>query len=101
MKEGLYHNQLAVIATMHQKEQVMRPVFSQLLGLKSIPANIDTDQLGTFTTEVERTTSALNCARRKCELAIAVTNIAIAAANQASFGPHPFIPCISSIKREI
>lgn len=96
MKERLYHHQLAVIATMHQKEQVIGPVFSQILGLNSIPANIDTDQLGTFTAEVERKTSALTCARQKCELAISATNIPIAAANEGSFGPHPFIPCIAS-----
>lgn len=96
VKESLYQNQLIVIATMHQKEQVIGPVFSELLGLKSVTANIDTDQLGTFTAEVERKTSALTCARHKCELAIAATNIPIAAANEGSFGPHPFIPCIAS-----
>lgn len=55
---------------------------------------VDTDQLGTFSGEVERKDNALKCAKRKCEWSLKNLGIKVefALASEGSFGPHPFIP---------
>ncbi|MEO8471670.1 MAG: DUF6671 family protein [Chryseolinea sp.] len=58
--------------------------------------DFDTDQLGTFTGEIERSLEALATARRKCEMAMEITGCDIAISSEGSFGMHPtliFIPC--------
>ncbi|WP_026463568.1 DUF6671 family protein [Adhaeribacter aquaticus] len=98
---SLFSGRELVIATKHHKEQVMAPLLEQALGVKCIvPANLDTDILGTFTGEVERTTDPLETARKKCQLAIELTGCTLAIANEGSFGPHPafgFIPADEEI----
>lgn len=84
-----------VIATMHQKEQVIQPLLLQL-GYESTIAGINTDQLGTFTGEMERVLSPKEAAIAKCELAIQATGIPRAIASEGSFGPHPDYPWIAA-----
>lgn len=90
-----YGNRKCVIATMHEKEKVIAPVFLDVLGLKMIKPIIDTDQFGTFTGEVERKGTPLMCARQKCEIAMKESQINIGIASEGSFGPHPTIPFLS------
>lgn len=90
-----YNNKTCVIGTMHGKEKVIAPAFLDLLGLKMIKAKIDTDQLGTFSGEVERKDNPLTCVRQKCELAIKESKVSIGIASEGSFGSHPFIPFLS------
>ncbi|MCE2983977.1 MAG: DUF2309 domain-containing protein [Parachlamydia sp.] len=92
VKKHSYGNKTCVIATMHDKEKVIAPAFLDLLGLQMIKAKIDTDQLGTFTGEVERKGTPLTCVRQKCELAMKESKVTIGIASEGSFGPHPFIP---------
>jgi len=92
---GIYHDKIGMIATMHDKEKAIGPPFLDLLGLKLIKATIDTDQLGTFTGEVERKGDALTCVRQKCELALKGSQLSIGLASEGSFGPHPFVPFVS------
>jgi hypothetical protein len=80
---------------MHEKEHVIGPAFSEVLGIKIIKANINTDQLGTFAGEVERKGTALSTALQKCELAMKESKVSIAIASEGSFGPHPFIPFLA------
>jgi hypothetical protein len=86
-----------VIATKHKKEYVIEPIFSQNLGVKCITLkNFDTDILGTFTGEIERTEDALETVRKKCNLAMQLANCDMGIANEGSFGPHPtlgFVNC--------
>jgi hypothetical protein len=89
-----YNNKIGAIATMHGKEKVISPAFFDSLGLTTLQAKIDTDQLGTFTGEIERKGDALTCAREKCELIIK-EGIKIAISSEGSFGPHPLIPFIA------
>lgn len=91
-----YHNKIGLIATMHSKEKAISSPFFDFLGLKIVQAKIDTDQLGTFTGEVERKGNALMCVREKCELAMKESKFNIAIASEGSFGPHPFIPFMAS-----
>lgn len=94
-KNHSYRDKTCVIATMHEKEKAIAPPFLNTLGLKMIKTNIDTDQLGTFTGEVERKGSPLVCVREKCEVAMKESKITIGIANEGSFGPHPFIPFLN------
>jgi hypothetical protein len=85
-----------VIATKHQKEQAIAPIFEKEFGVKClIVPNLDTDQLGTFTGEVERKSDPITTARNKCVVAMELSNCDLAIASEGSFGPHPnisFIP---------
>lgn len=88
----LYSGKTGVIATMHEKEQAIAPAFLDILGLKCLQVKIDTDSFGTFTGEVERRGTPLECARKKCERALAESGDKIAIASEGSFGSHPYIP---------
>jgi hypothetical protein len=84
-----------VIATKHEKEKFLVPVFSKRLGVTCVvPKNLDTDLLGTFTGEVPRLLQPKEAAKRKCSLAFELVTADLAIANEGSFGPHPFIPFV-------
>jgi len=95
LKTTAYFGKSCLLATMHDKQKAISPSFSKILKLQIEVAKIDTDKLGTFTGEIERKASALDCARKKCELAMNKTSFTIAIASEGSFGPHPFIPFIA------
>ncbi len=92
----MFEGRSIVIATKHQKEQAIAPIFEKELGVKCfIVPNLDTDQLGTFTGEVERKNDPITTARNKCVVAMELSNCDLAIASEGSFGPHPnisFIP---------
>jgi hypothetical protein len=79
-----------VIATKHNKEKVIAPVLERELGVKCfVIPEFDTDELGSFTGEVERKDDPITTARNKCLLAMKLTNCDLAIASEGSFGPHP------------
>jgi hypothetical protein len=99
--QSLFSNRVAVLATMHQKEQVMAPILEKELGLKAIvPENFNTDVFGTFTREIGRTGNQIEAARLKAEKVLELTGEKIAIASEGSFAPHPSFPYISA-NREI
>ena len=52
----LFAGRKLVIATKHGKESVLKPLFDKELGVKSeLVEGLDTDLLGTFSGEIERT----------------------------------------------
>lgn len=85
-----------LIATMHKKEQVIAPLLEKHLGVNCIvPTHFDTDQLGTFSGEINRESDALTTARKKCEMAMEMFDCDLVLASEGSFGMHPtafFIP---------
>lgn len=89
-------NRTCCIATQHQKELVITPILEKELFLHCYtPDQLNTDQFGTFSGEIERSLSPLNAARAKCDLAHQLTGCDLIVANEGSFGPHPhlfFIP---------
>ena len=88
----MFRGRNAVIATRHKKEQVIQPVLEQELGVTCfVPDSFDTDVLGTFSGEVERKDDPLTTARKKCHMAMEITNCDLAIASEGSFGPHPTI----------
>lgn len=85
------------LITKHQKSSVIAPPFEAKLGAIIKEYEVDTDLLGTFSGEVARTGTALDCARRKCEWIFAEEGkkVQFALASEGSFGPHPTLPFIA------
>jgi len=83
-----------LLTTKHAKSMAVAPPFWEQLGASVLEYVVDTDQLGTFTGEIEREGSDLDCARRKCEWAFHQLGdkVDFALASEGSFGPHPFLP---------
>ena len=92
----LFQDRSLVIATKHAKERALAPVLEGALGVRClVPDALDTDLLGTFTGEVERTLDPVAAAREKCRRAMDATGTELAVASEGSFGPHPvmvFVP---------
>lgn len=90
-----------VIATMHDKERVIAPKLNKLLGLDFIvPKDFNSDELGTFSGEVDRKEDPISVARQKCKIAMNATQLDLAIASEGSFGPHPsiyFVPADEEI----
>jgi hypothetical protein len=87
----MFEGRTIAIATMHRKEKVIAPLLSTKMGMYCIVADINTDKLGTFSGEVPRTDSPYEAARKKCEIAMAVSGCDIAISSEGSFGAHPYI----------
>lgn len=93
---NLFKGRNLLIATKHQKEQVIAPILEKELGVKcfTIP-HFDTDKLGTFSGEIERESDSFTTVKDKCLLAMELSNCDLAIASEGSFGPHPtlyFVP---------
>ncbi|GAB2632914.1 DUF6671 family protein [Belliella aquatica] len=86
----MFQNRRLVIATKHQKEKVIGPILKKELGINYfIDENFDTDQLGTFTGEIERELDPISTVREKCLRAMKVNNCDLGIASEGSFGSHP------------
>lgn len=91
-KQSPYQDCRIVLTTKHKKVDAIRPAFGELLSAEIVTCEVDTDQLGTFSGEVEREGTAFECACRKCEWGMKLTGADYAIASEGSFGPHPSIP---------
>jgi len=80
-----------LIATKHQKENVLKPVLEEHLGVKAFATHLDTDVFGTFSGEVDRLESPFATARQKCISAHELTGESLVLASEGSFGAHPFL----------
>jgi hypothetical protein len=93
---GFFEGRTLVIASMHRKEEVLKPLLEQGLGIAvQVAEGLNTDLLGTFSGEVARLADPLTTAWKKCELALDLTGCDLALASEGSFGPHPtafFLP---------
>jgi hypothetical protein len=92
----MFKERSLVIATKHEKEKVIAPILEKELGVNCfVSSNFDTDELGTFTGEVERKDDPLTTVKNKCLLAMEKNHCDLAIASEGSFGPHPsmyFVP---------
>ncbi|TFI55149.1 hypothetical protein BLD44_005290 [Mastigocladus laminosus UU774] len=101
LNQSLFTNRIALLATKHQKEEVIVPVLEAELGIKIIVQDdFDTDIFGTFTREVKRPGNQVEAARLKAKKVLELTGESLAIASEGSFGPHPEIPFVSS-NREV
>jgi hypothetical protein len=94
-KNSIYSGSSILLTTKHEKATAIAPVFLNLLAVEIIECNIDTDKLGTFSGEVERNGTALDCAKTKCELGINLTKSNYGLSSEGSFFQHPYIPFLA------
>jgi hypothetical protein len=92
----MFRGRKLLIATKHEKEKVIAPILEKELGVKCfVTSNFDTDELGTFTGEIERKENPVTTVRKKCLMAMQVNKCDLAVASEGSFGFYPsycFIP---------
>ena len=88
--------QTIAFATKHGKERQFGPALSRSVGVDVVVAGLDTDQLGTFTGEVQRPADQLETARRKARWAIDYTGSRYGLSSEGPFGPHPQIPFVAA-----
>lgn len=89
-EKNYFDGRKVVIATMHQKDEVIGPALQMSFGMEyQTPNEFNTDQLGTFSGEIERALSPIDAAREKCKLAFESTDIDLVISSEGSFGPHP------------
>ena len=88
---SFYAGQTVYFATKHGKEEILTPLFREI-GLHCERIEVDTDQFGTFSGEVERTGSVRETLRKKIQAAAYATPSGrLFLASEGSFGPDPFI----------
>jgi hypothetical protein len=85
-----------VLASKHEKLQLIEPAFRQVLQSKMREVAVDTDQLGTFSGEIERKDPPRETAIKKARLGIEATGIPLGLASEGSIGSDPIIPWIQS-----
>jgi hypothetical protein len=91
-RHKFFEGRSIVIATKHKKQNAMAALLEKELGVTCIvPENLDTDLLGTFSGEIERELSPIDAAKKKCMLAMELTNTDLAIASEGSFGAHPLL----------
>lgn len=91
-----YQDKEILLTTLHEKSKAISYPFSKILGANVLEVRCNTDSLGTFSGEIKRKDSALKTAESKARLGMQQLQSSIGLANEGSFGPHPFIPFISS-----
>ena len=89
-----YEGSCFIIGTKHSKSEAIAKPFWDILGASVLEYVVDTDRLGTFTGEIERQGTALECAKRKCEWSFDLlgAKAEYLIASEGSFGPHPLVP---------
>jgi hypothetical protein len=93
----MFKGRRLLIATKHQKEKVIAPLFAESLDLKCfVSEKFDTDTLGTFTGEVERMDDPVTTVRKKCMKAMEIYHCDLGIASEGSFGPHPTLPFLTA-----
>jgi hypothetical protein len=92
-----YLGATVILPTKHAKSLAVAPPFWSHLKADVLEYVTDTDQLGTFSGEIERHGNALDCARRKCELPFEMLGkrVEYCLASEGSFGPHPLVPFLA------
>ena len=86
----------AVVTTKHFKTPLFINEYSRALNWKLQTADLDTDTLGTFSGEIERTDSPLNTAIKKARMGIDETGIQFGLASEGSISNDLLVPLLIS-----
>jgi hypothetical protein len=85
-----YRNTRILLATKHNKEQVIQPIFKRMIGCEiEVPKDFDSDQFGTFSGEIPRQQNPLATLVAKAKMAAQQAGYEYVIASEGSFGPHP------------
>ncbi len=83
------HREIAFL-TQHGKDQLLQPLFKEATGYSLVRATgYDTDQLGTFTRDIQRPGSQMAAARFKAHKAIELTGLPVGLGSEGTFGADP------------
>jgi hypothetical protein len=96
MDEHQYFGEKIVLTSKHEKLKLLKPAFDKYIGCKLFEVNLDTDQLGTFSGEIERIAPPRETAIQKARLGMKETGLLIGIASEGSVGPDPVVPFIHS-----
>ena len=96
MNHGIYQNQTIILTTKHRKAEAIAPPLQKELGVTLLELALDTDALGTFSGEIERVGTTIDCAKRKCEWGLREHGGQLGLASEGSFGPHPSLPYLKA-----
>lgn len=91
-----YFQQKIVLTTKHDKLRLIQPAFEQMIGCTLIEANLDTDQLGTFSGEIARLAPPRETAIQKARLGMIETGLPFGIASEGSVGPDLIVPFLNS-----
>jgi hypothetical protein len=87
---SMFAGRKIVIATQHKKETVIAPILEESLKVHCFADKLNnTDELGTFSGEIERKLDPISAAREKCLKAMHANHCDIGVASEGSFGAHP------------
>lgn len=91
----LFEGRKVIVASMHGKHHVMKPLIKQYLNLEvtTVP-DLDTDQFGTFSGEIERPFDPVTTLRKKILKGLRNAGETLGIGNEGSFGPHPNMPFV-------
>jgi hypothetical protein len=85
-----YAGQAISFLTQHGKERLLGPRFAEQLGCRLVRAiGYDTDQLGTFTRDIDRPGTQLAVARFKAQKATELMDCSIGLGSEGAFGADP------------
>ncbi len=88
----IYQGKYCALNTLHFKSEALAEPFLKGLGMRVVEQRGDTDQLGTFSGEVERPGTMFEVLKKKCEMGIELSGFKLGLASEGSFGAHPSIP---------
>ena len=77
---------------MHGKQIALQETFAAIGVKLKLPADLDTDQFGTFSGEVPRRGTMEEAARAKLATAMRETGISAGLVSEGAYGAHPVIP---------
>lgn len=82
----MFHGRTFALLTQHGKQTIMAPILKEQLGVNLVLAyGFNTDLLGTFSNEIERTLSPAASALRKATLACELSGHSIGLGSEGSF----------------
>jgi len=91
-----YVDKRIALTTKHDKLRLIKAAFDEYVGCELFEVNLDTDQLGTFSGEIERHAPPHETAIHKARLGMRETGSLIGIASEGSVGPDPVVPFIHS-----
>lgn len=91
-----YQGKRIVLTSKHKKLGLIKPTLEQHIGCEIFEKNLDTDLLGTFSREIERTASPRETAIRKARFGMKASGARVGIASEGSIGPDPSLPFVHS-----
>jgi hypothetical protein len=91
-----YRGLEAVVTTKHFKTALLQPAFTEFLEMRLVELPLDTDQLGTFSGEIERTAPPLETAIVKAKLGLNESGARFGIASEGSIGSDVALPWVQA-----